>query len=196
MATSTRTIVLHATARLLVKGLKIRVGKESFVHAGVSYPAGTFLVRGREQSVDALSVLNTESAAGEINPVSAQSARITAGGPDLGGDDFSLLEHPDIAVLGGTGVSITSFGAIWHLLDETIRVPVTLLNIENLNDFDLSKYSMLLLPEVYGDDHRLLATVKAGSLERWIENGGTLITMGSSSLLLARSGITSMESEK
>ena len=183
---------LHATARLLVNGLKIRVGKESFVHAGVSYPAGTFLVRAREQSVDALSALNTESAAGEINLMSAQSARITAGGPDLGGDDFSLLEHPDIAVLGGTGVAITSFGAIWHLLDETIRVPVTLLNIENLNDFDLSKYSVLLLPEVNGDDHRLLATVKAGSLERWIKNGGTLITMGSSSLLLARSGIASM----
>ena len=183
---------LHATARMLVKGLKIRVGMESFVHAGVSYPAGTFLVRGREQSVDALSALNAEYSAGEINLTSAQSARITAGGPDLGGDDFSLLEHPDIAVLGGTGVSITSFGAIWHLLDETIRVPMTLLNIENLNDFDLSRYSVLLLPEVNGDDHRLLATVKAGSLERWIENGGTLITMGRSSLLLARSGIASM----
>lgn len=183
---------LHATARMLIKGLKIRVGTESFVHAGVSYPAGTFLVRGGEQSVEPLSALNAEYSAGEINLTSAQSARITEGGPDLGGDDFSLLQHPAIAVLGGTDVSITSFGAIWHLLDETIGVPVTLLNIENLNDLDLSKYSVLLFPEVNGDDHRLMATVKSGSLERWVENGGTLITMGSSSLVLARSGIASM----
>lgn len=184
---------LLATARMLDAGVKIRVGNEPFVHQSVSFPAGTFLVRGEEQSVDVLPLLNLEYKTGEIDLVAAQSARIVDGGPDLGGDDFSLLEQPRIAVLGGTGVVVTNFGAIWHLFDEKARIPIALLDIENLNDFDLSEYSVLILPEVDEEDERLFAIIQSGALQRWLESDGTLITMGRSSLLLTKSGLTSIK---
>ena len=183
---------LHATARLVSRGLKIRVGKEPFVHEGVRYPAGTFLVRRHEQTSDALAELNEEFESGDVKPVAAQSARITEGGPDLGGDDFNLLERADIAILGGSGVSVTNFGAIWHLFDETIGIPVTLLNVANLDELDLSKYSVIVFPEVQDVTDAPLSEAGEQALDGWIRTGGTLIAMGKSSLLLARSELSSM----
>lgn len=182
---------LHATARLLGQGIKVRVGNLPFMHEGVAYPEGTFLVRGREQAGDVRAALDRELAAGAIRVRPAGSARIVEGGPDLGGDDFTLLEEPRIAVLGGNGVSVTSFGAIWHLFDETIRIPLTLIDVARLEDVDLAEYSVLVLPEADADSEVLSRLLEGGALGRWIESGGTLVAVGESSLLLSRSGLIS-----
>ena len=181
---------LQATARLLQQGVLIRLGKENFVHQKISYPPGSFLVRNEDQSMDVLSALNTEAAAGKINLVSVDSARVIDG-PDFGGDEYNLLSPQKIAILGGQGIASTNFGELWHLLDQEIQVPATLINVSQLNFQDLSKYTVILFPETDGDNVNLLQNVAQGTLEQWVRNGGTLITMGSSSLLMAEAGIIS-----
>lgn len=179
---------LHATARLLDRGVRVRAGNEPFVLNGRTWPAGTLLVRREEQdeNVDVRAALNEEAANGAIRLVGADSARITEGGPDLGGDAFTLLRKPRIAVLGGTGVSVTSFGAIWHLLDRTIGVPATLLAVDDLGDTDLAPYEVLILPEVDADDTTMAARIGGAGLQRWIESGGTLVTVGEASQLVTK----------
>ncbi|MDZ7827684.1 MAG: M14 family zinc carboxypeptidase [Gammaproteobacteria bacterium] len=179
---------LHATARLLDRGVRVRAGNEPFVLNGRTWPAGTLLVRQEEQdeNVDVRAALNEEAANGAIRLVGADSARITEGGPDLGGDAFTLLRKPRIAVLGGTGVSVTSFGAIWHLLDGTIGVPATLLAVDDLGDTDLASYDVLILPEVDADDATMAARIGGDRLQRWIESGGTLVTVGEASQLVTK----------
>lgn len=181
---------LRATARLLQKGVLIRLSKESFVHQNISYPAGSFLVRNEDQNMDVLSALNAEASAGEINLVSVDSARILDG-PDFGGDEYNLLSPQKIAILGGQGIASTNFGELWHLLDQEIRIPATLLDVSNLNSLNLSKYTAILFPEIGGNRADLLQTVNEGALEQWVHNGGTLITLGSASLLMADAGIIS-----
>ena len=181
---------LQATARLLQKGVLIRLSKEGFVHQKTSYPVGSFLVRNEDQSMDVLSALNAEFSAGEIELVPVDSARIIDG-PDFGGDEYNLLSPQKIAVLGGQGIASTNFGELWHLPDQEIQIPATLLDINKLNSQDLSKYTVILFPEINGNRDNLLQMVKEGTLERWVHNGGTLITMGSSSLLMAEADIIS-----
>ena len=181
---------LQATARLLHKGVLIRLSKERFVHQNISYPAGSFLVRNEDQHVDVLPALNEEVSVGEIRLVSVDSARIIDG-PDFGGDEYNLLSPQKIAILGGQGISSTNFGELLHLLDQEIQIPVTLLDINQLNAQDLSKYTAILFPGINGNKDSLLQKVNQGTLEQWVLNGGTLITMGSSSLLMAEAGIIS-----
>lgn len=187
---------LHTTLRLLRKGIKIRIGNEAFSMAGNQYPAGTLLIRNEDQSSDFTAALNDELGTGAIRVVAAPSARITEGGPDLGGDSFPLLTPPRVAVLGGAPVKETSFGAIWHLFDGTIGIPVTLLNLADLDEFDMFKYSVIVLPEVNAEMVPVLTETKKDALLRWVDAGGVLITLGRSSLLAAKLGISSVEPGK
>jgi hypothetical protein len=181
---------LHATARLLQQGVRVRLSRDHFVHDGASYPPGSFLVRDEDQHVDVLPALNGEFLAGEIELAAVDSARILDG-PDFGGDEYNLLPAPRIAVLGGPGVDSTGFGEVWHLLDRVVRIPATLLDLGRLDGHDLTRYSVIVFPEIDGDRDTLLAAVKKGPLTGWIEHGGTLITLGSASLLVAEAGIVS-----
>ena len=183
---------LHATARLLEQGVLVRLSRDGFVHEGRPYPPGSFLVRNEDQHMDVLPALNAEFLAGEIELVPVDSARILDG-PDFGGDEYNLLPVPRIAVLGGPGVASTGFGELWHLLDRLVRVPVTLLEMSQLDsdDLDLSRYSVILFPEIDGDREPLVKAIERGPLAKWIEQGGTLITLGSASLLVGEAGIVS-----
>lgn len=175
---------LQATARLLEAGVKIRVGGEPFTHRDTPYAAGTFLVRQEEQDVDAAALLSAEAEGGHIRLVAAERARITVG-PDLGGDDFHLLHAPKVGILGGRGVSTTSFGAAWHLLDKAAAIPVTLLDLARLGELDLAAYNVIVLPEVDAGARILAHEDTMAALNGWISQGGTFITLGNASFAAA-----------
>lgn len=182
---------LYATARMLANGVRIRVGTEAFRHNDRLYPEGTFLVRLGEQPANVRRFLLDEAAGGQICLYAARSARNTEGGPDLGGDSFELVERPRYAILGGAGVRSTSFGAAWHLFDETIGVPVTLLDLHDLDETDLSRYTTIVLPEGSGSLVSTWSADDVAVLNRWIVSGGTLITLGSSSIMASGFGLLS-----
>lgn len=110
--------------------------------------------------------------------------------PDLGGGHLHLLERPRIAVIGRDGVDPTDYGAIWHTIDHVLGVRASYLDSNGLGGTDLRAYNVLVLPNAWGDvtgDH-------ASSLKRWVEQGGTLIAIGSSAGAIAHesSGMSSV----
>jgi len=104
----------------------------------------------------------------------------------LGGNDMVLLEQPRVLLVGGFGTSVTSFGALWHLLDQRLGIRASLQQLEHLAMADLQKYNIVLLPSgeprVYA---RLLGKEGAATLRQWIEAGGTLIAVGEASAFVA-----------
>ena len=60
-------------------------------------------------------------------------------------------------------------------------VSVTLVDSQNLGNFDLAEYNVLVAPPGVGT----IVTDHKGSLARWVEAGGTLIAIGSSAATLA-----------
>lgn len=184
---------LYATARLLASGVKVRVATEAFVHAGVSYQAGSLLIRGDDQAMEIAGLLAAEQARGEVEFIGIDSAR-TQSGSDLGDPGFVLLNAPSLAILTGACMDAANTGALWHLFDAAIGVPVTLLDVMRLGAVDLSHYRVLILGDV-SDRTLLSAVLNAGAsaqLRRWIEGGGTLIALGGGALTLAAVGLTSV----
>ena len=95
---------------------------------------------------------------------------LTAEGPDLGSNEFAVLEKPSVMMFTGDGVSGSDAGEIWHMMDTRFNMPVTMVKASRFSGIDLSRYNVLIVagfPEVN----------QAGidNLKSWIRNGGTLI---------------------
>jgi len=103
----------------------------------------------------------------------ASSGRSTSG-LDLGSDRSLPLEASRIAVLMGDGISPTSYGQIWYLLERGLAIPFDPLPTDGLTARQLARYDVLVAPparsSVYERRRDLLA--------EWVESGGTLVAMG------------------
>src|SRR5690606_12730261 len=90
-------------------------------------------------------------------------------GIDLGSNNIRVVKKPEIALV--SGGSWTAFGEVWQLLNETYGIPVTRLRADALQRVDLSRYSAIILT---GGNY---SGAFAEELNRWVENGGTLISL-------------------
>ena len=75
-------------------------------------------------------------------------------GIDLGSDYFINVNKPKIGLVVGDGVRSYDAGEIWHLLDTRYNIPITKLDIDDLDYIDLSKYSHIILPDYSGSKLR------------------------------------------
>ncbi len=99
-----------------------------------------------------------------------------SGGLALGSGRVVNVRDPRIALVGGPGTSSTSHGDVWHALDQTARIPHTILPLDRLASADLSKYRVLILPDG-GGYGAALGKKPAERLKAWVENGNTLIAI-------------------
>lgn len=161
---------LATTAGLLERGLTVRLSSNA-----TDRP---FLVR-REDQGDAFLADYCSLAARD--DMLALDRSLDDDGLDPGGDDFALLRRPSIALLTGEGMDAPSTGALWHLFDKVLGIPVSLIDIDRIARHDLRRYDVILAGHA--------ENMREGWLDqRWIENGGTLIAMAGAARSLARSG--------
>ena len=104
----------------------------------------------------------------------ATNSAATPNGPDLGGAFQGVLRKPTIAILSGNGTSSYGAGELWHLIDNRMRIPVSLLNAVNLNRKKLSKYNTIILPD---GSYSELDSSDIDNIKEWVAYGGTLISV-------------------
>ena len=107
-------------------------------------------------------------------PVHAITSGRALSGGDLGGPSFGPLTAPRILLAVGPGTSFYDAGEMWHLLDYRMRIPLTMTDLEDLGDFELSGYTHLLLP---GGEYTEQDDELAEKLAAWVEAGGVLIAI-------------------
>jgi hypothetical protein len=90
----------------------------------------------------------------------------------------------------GQGTNSREAGEVWHLLDQRYNIPVTMVNIEQINSMDLSRYNTLIM--VSGSYAGIYESGKA-SLQRWVRAGGNIVAFGSANQWLARNDFASIE---
>jgi hypothetical protein len=173
-------------ARLFENRVRVRSAKEPFAVEGHTYPRGTLLVRVKENA-DSLAAVMQRVARQPGASVRAVSTAMTTAGPDLGGNDFILLDAPRVAVLAGPGIAGACFGSIWLMLDTQLHMSASFVQVMNVGSTDLRRYSVIILPSL-GDPRGILGTLGKGGiaqLRTWIEEGGTLIGMAGGAAVIA-----------
>jgi len=169
-----------ALSKLLQAGFKVRVARKPFKVEGIDFPQGGVLLRRSSNPAnldDFVSKLAQETGL-TIYGVNTALSQL---GSDLGGDEFYLLEMPKVGVFTGPPVSFTNYGFIWHLLDQKLKLRFSALDINRVNELDLDQYNLLVLPSLFGGVESYKHIFGKGGIEKlknWIENGGTLITLG------------------
>ena len=93
----------------------------------------------------------------------------TPEGPDMGTPSASVLTKPVIAIVSGSGTSAYNVGQVWHLLSERFKMPVSLLDVDEMRGADLSRYTTIIMAGgFYGG-------LPTESLKEWVREGGHLI---------------------
>ena len=176
---------MMALSMLLEEGCTVRAAKESLQIEGRSYGRGAVLLR-RSENRPGLSGVLAKIAASSGITASGVNTALSTQGPDLGGNDMVLLRQPQVALVGGPGVSSAGFGALWHLLDSQIRSRTSILTTEQIAGADLQKYNIIILPSGNAQAYsRVLGKPAIGKLRAWLEAGGTVVGIGAAAAFLA-----------
>jgi hypothetical protein len=111
----------------------------------------------------------------------ARTALSDSGLPTLGSGDWTFNARPStIALLAEDPVQGLSFGWTWYTLEQQYQVPVTVLRTRSVAAQPLDRFNVLVIPEVQsGALVAALGRPGVDRIRRWVQDGGTLVTLGS-----------------
>lgn len=161
--------------QLLNKGIKVKVATKPFtaIVAGVkrTFDLGTIVIpTGIQIKEDWREIAIETSKESEIN-LAALLTGLTIDGIDIGSNSLKEVEPINVLLVGGKGVSQSEAGEVLFYLDDTLNIPVTVVEHQRLMDVDLSHYSHIIMVD---GKYNKLTTDTVSKLESWTKSGGVL----------------------
>lgn len=192
--------------QLLNQGVYIRIATKSFTvpHSALivnsskennqlQMGAGSFVVpvSGQPMEADSLySLISKLAIEANVEVHSLKSGLMNDF--DLGSPSFKRVEKPEIAIIVGRGMGIAPSGEVWHLLDQKLNIPATLIEHTSLASANLDRYNIIIMAD--GNLTSSIVDQFSKDIGDWISRGGTLISTGSSLNMLQRAKLTKVES--
>ncbi|MDA8018074.1 MAG: hypothetical protein MPN21_11565 [Thermoanaerobaculia bacterium] len=150
---------------------------------------GTLLVprEGNDAAViDILTRLSTDT--GVV--VESLTAGLLADERNAGSGAYRRVVPPTVGLVAGRGVSPTSHGALWHLFDQVVQMPVRRLDVDRLANAALDELDVLVLPD--GRWGRVSERARK-ALDRWLRDGGVLVAIAGAHDLAKEADWTEIE---
>lgn len=159
---------------LLQKNIKVRFSEIPFESGGNRFEAGSLIIT---RNGNLALGNNFEKTISEIAKKHAVELLPLASGfvdkgADLGSSRVRLIKKPKIVMVGGESTSSLAFGEIWHLFEQQINYPLSIVRVQDLNRMNWSEINTLILPSGNYSD------LSNDKLIQWIRDGGKLIAMG------------------
>lgn len=165
----------RALNRLLQHDVRIKVATDPFYHtSGKRFERGSILIplTGQEKSGEVIEFIVQEILQKDGIDVYNFSTGLDYKGVSLGSASFQPVRKPGIAVVIGDGVNANDAGELWHLLDERMRIPVTMLPVDGFNRTNINHYNTLIFPS---GSYALINDASKEKLKVWVQNGGVII---------------------
>jgi Zinc carboxypeptidase len=157
-------------------------GKRKFSYGDILIP-----VQNQGKTADEVYAIVQAAVAGTNAKVYAIEGGFSETGVDLGSASITPVRRPNIMIFAGNGSSPTDVGELWHLLDTRYRIPASLVDIEQFNRIEPSKYSVILMPS---GTYTTLTKEGQDKLRNWVSAGGTLVAMEDAVQYAAQLGLT------
>ena len=160
-------------AELLKKNVKVRYSEIPFESGGKHFNAGSLIIaRTSNESLNG----NFDQAIADIARQSGITLQSVASafvdkGADLGSDKIRYISKPKVGLVTGEQTSSISTGQVWHLFEQQIGYPLSVLRWQDTARLNLSEFDVLIFPDGTYED---LAGEK---MQSWIRDGGKLIAM-------------------
>jgi len=178
---------VRALARLLRAGVKVAVATKPITVNGVSFERGTVVVR-RAENGETLD----KSLGGIARDTGAEFVGTDTGyaekGIDLGSTHVVPLKAPKIAVAWDAPTSPMSAGGLRWALERAFGYPVSAVRTSTLARTDLSHFDVIVIPDSWergGSYAAMLGEEGAKRLVSWVNEGGTIVAIGSGASFLS-----------
>lgn len=184
----------RALYRMLDAGLRARVIPDEVTvrTAGGEVEPGrgavVVTVAGQSLSPDEIHALMARAAREDSVTVHAATSALTSRGSDLGGFALSNVEKPEILLATGREVSSGDAGEIWHLLDHEQNIPVSMIDVSELEGASIDRYTHIILPT---GRYSSLTEAFRERLDAWVRAGGVLIATRSAARWVAEHDLSS-----
>lgn len=123
-----------------------------------------------------------------LSPIAIRSG-LAVIGPDLGSPSMPLLKPVKPLMIIGNGVSSYQAGEVWHLMDQRLEQELTMMTINQFSKLKQINYTHLILV----DGKYKFSENTRNRLDKWVKNGGVLMTQSGASEWLAKLGWLSSE---
>jgi hypothetical protein len=171
---------------LLQKGVKVRFAERPFQSGGVSYDRGTLLITSTGNGM--LGPQLWGWVADDARAYGVSVSQIASGfvekGADFGSNLVRMVHPPRVAMLTGDQVNAQDAGEVWHLFEQELHYPITLLNASEARQTSWKNFDVLILPN--GSYRVLEDKTVAEGLKSWVREGGRLIAMQDAVMQLAK----------
>ncbi|SDY80330.1 M14 family zinc carboxypeptidase [Hymenobacter psychrophilus] len=149
---------------------------------------GTLVIPVAAQSLPADSVFQVVSRVGRQQQVTftGVSTGFSLGGIDLGSNNVRTVPEAKAALLVGPGLNASEVGEAWFVASQQLNLPLTRLELSNFGRAPLGRYTTLVL---VGGSYVALDQAAVDKLRRWVQEGGTLITIKNASEWALKQGI-------
>jgi hypothetical protein len=108
---------------------------------------------------------------------------------DLGSNrNFLNMKQPKAAIIYGAGANYNGAGSIWHLLDQRLQIPLTLLENSRISPSVLARYNTIVL---YGNYD--FSKEESDHIKAWHEAGGNIIAIGESWETVNKIGLATIQ---
>jgi hypothetical protein len=157
-------------------------GAKKFTYGTILIP-----VKIQNRSAEELQKLIEANVAATGVQVYGLTSGLSVSGIDLGSGSFINLRTPRILLLGGNGTSSNDAGEIWHMLDQRMKIPATIVEVDRFNSTGIAGYNVIILPE---GSYSNMDKAAQDKLRAWVTNGGTVLAFENAGKFLATTGIT------
>jgi hypothetical protein len=173
----------RATYELLNAGFRLRALTKSTTLPDIDAPsgegqvtleAGTIFIpiSEQEQSITLLNTLLAKFAKRDGIDVLTIEHGLAIEGPDMGSNSIKLLVKPKPLLITGEQISPYESGEVWHLLDQRLAMPLSMIQLEQITKIDLEQYTHIIM--VDGKYKKLEDKLK-NKLSLWLNKGGNLV---------------------
>jgi len=122
-------------------------------------------------------------------PLSRLHTGLTVKGIDIGSGSFRLLKPVNVLMVGGKGVSQYESGELLFYLDDTLSIPVSIVEQQRLSKIDLSVYSHIVMAD---GKYNSLRKSSVDKLAAWIKNGGVIFAQKRGAKFLSENELLAM----
>lgn len=176
-----QAFALSAIKPLRKEGIRLNVIYKQTQINGVPYSSGTLVVRTDGESERVHEAVKKLADRYQLRVDAVDTGMADSGHLPLGTISGNRIKNPEIALLGNYPVAGYSFGWAWHTLDRVYEIPHIVINTTKIASTPLERFDVLIMPEITntGELNRYLGEAGMDRIKRWVQDGGTLITIGS-----------------
>ncbi|WP_371374810.1 M14 family zinc carboxypeptidase [Thalassotalea aquiviva] len=183
--------------RLLNQGIKARVASQSFSQMvngqKMDFAAGQIVIPKGIQTVDNwFELLNQTQQDFDIAVYPLQSG-LTPIGIELGSPSMRPVNPVQVLMVGGQGVTPNEAGHMLNYLDNTLGVPVSIVEMYRLHQIDFNHYTHVIFVD---GRYQQLSQTTLDKLGHWLSNGGVIYAQRRGASFLANKGLLKVETVK